>query len=55
MSKDKIFQKILKDFKIFLGKKLFFDIYFDLEVFTMSKNNIISCQSYPSTRGNPRP
>jgi hypothetical protein len=55
MSKDKIFQKILKDFLISIGKKLFFDIYFYLEIFTMSKNNIISCQSCPGTRGDPRP
>jgi hypothetical protein len=37
MSKDKIFQKILQDFKISIGKKLFFDIYFYLETFTTSK------------------
>jgi len=50
-----MFQKILKDFFISSGQNLFFDIYFYLEIFTMSKNNIISCQSCPGTRGDPRP
>ncbi len=44
---------MLKDFLYFHW--IFFYIYFYLEIFTMSKNNIINCQICPSIRGDPRP